>query len=406
MNIKLLLSTTSIVLSLSTVAQDANSSFAITGDGAGDFNWVNIRQVNIKTGLLERTVYNNTSNAVLTDAFSKGNAVTMMAPVMGYGVAAAAYDKVHNRLYFTQMHYGVLSYVDLNKKEPVFNFAGALMPRAAGAFLTEENHITRMVIAADGNGYGITNDGNHLLRFTTGKKTIITNLGGLVDDETNKGVSVHNKCTSWGGDMIADAFNTLYIISANHNIFTVDVETRVATLVGTIKGLPANYSTNGAAVDTDGSIVVSSANTFEGYYKFKFNDFTAIKIEGSDKTYNASDLANGNLLFQKEADAAKNFGAPDFKAVIPVLNNEAHIYPNPVTANEFKIHFDGQQAGKYNITITDLTGKAVMNRVVTVNTKTQIETVPLNRNFSKGMYMVKVTDASNKFIFTERIVVQ
>jgi len=296
--------------------------------------------------------------------------------------------------------------VDLNKKEPVFNFYGALMPRAAGAFLTEENHITRMVIAADGNGYGITNDGNHLLRFTTGKKTIITDLGGLVDDEANKGVSVHNKCTSWGGDMIADAYNKLYIISANHNIFTVDVETRVATLVGTIKGLPANYSTNGAAVDTDGSIVVSSANTFEGYYKFKFNDFTAIKIEGSDKTYNASDLANGNLLFQKEADAAKNFGAADFKPVIPVLNNEAHIYPNPVTTNEFKIYFDGQQAGKYNITLTDLTGKAVMNRVVMVNAKTQVETVPLNRNFSKGMYMVKVTDASNKFIFTERIVVQ
>jgi len=83
MNIRLLLSTTFTVLSLSTVAQDANSSFAITGNGTGDFNWVNIRQVNIKTGLLERTVYNNTPNAVLTDAFSKGSAVTTMVPVMG-----------------------------------------------------------------------------------------------------------------------------------------------------------------------------------------------------------------------------------------------------------------------------------------------------------------------------------
>src|SRR5436190_4361702 len=229
MNIKLLLSTSFIVSSLATVAQDANSSFAITGKGAGDFNWVNIRQVNVKTGLLERTVYENTV-PVMTDAFTKGAAVSMQAPVMGYGVAAAAYDKAHNRLYFTQMHYGVLSYIDLNKKELEFNFAGALMPRAAAAFLPEENHITRMVIAADGNGYGITNDGNHLIRFTTGKKVTITDLGNLVDDENNKGVSVHNKCTSWGGDMIADAYNKLYIISASHNIFTVDVDTRVATL--------------------------------------------------------------------------------------------------------------------------------------------------------------------------------
>ncbi len=404
MNFKLLLSTSFIITSLSAIAQDANSSFAITGKGNGDFHWVNIRQVNIKTGLIERTVYDNSFNAVMPAAFAGGNNST--APAMGYGVAAAAYDKAHNRLYFTQMHYGVLSYVDLNKKEPVFNFSGPLMPRNAGTFLQEESHITRMVISADGNGYGITNDGYHLIRFTTGKKAVITDLGNLIDAESNKGMSVHNKCSSWGGDMIADAYNKLYIISANHNIFTVDVDTRVATLIGTITGLPANYSTNGAAVDADGAVVVSSANTFEGYYKFKMTDFAAVKIEGSDKTYNASDLANGNLLLQKEADAAKNFGAADFKPVIPVINADAHIYPNPVTSNEFKVSFDGQQAGKYNVTITDLSGKAIMNRVVTISAKTQVETIPLNRNFAKGMYMVKVTDAGNKFIFTERIVVQ
>ena len=405
MNIKLLLSSSFIVLGLSTGAQDANSSFAITGKGAGDFQWVNIRQVNVKTGTVEKTIYDNASNATTT-AFSQGNNKVVQAPVMGYGVAAAAYDKMHNRLYFTQMHYGVLSYVDLNKKEPVFNFAGALVQRNDGTFLQEESHITRMVIGADGNGYGITNDGNHLIRFTTGKKAVITDLGNLVDAESNKGISVHNRCSSWGGDMIADAYNKLYIISANHNIFTIDVDTRVASHIGTITGLPANYTTNGAAVDADGAIVVSSANTFEGYYKFKINDFAAVKIEGSDKTYNASDLANGNLLLQKEADAAKNFGAAEFRPVVPVINADAHIYPNPVTSNEFKVSFEGQQTGKYNVTVTDLSGKPVMTRVVYVTAKTQVETVPLNRSFAKGMYMVKVTDANNKFIFTERIVIQ
>lgn len=405
MNIKLLLSSSFIVLGLSTGAQDANSSFAITGKGAGDFQWVNIRQVNVKTGTVEKTIYDNASNATTT-AFSQGNNKVVQAPVMGYGVAAAAYDKMHNRLYFTQMHYGVLSYVDLNKKEPVFNFAGALIQRNDGTFLQEESHITRMVIGADGNGYGITNDGNHLIRFTTGKKAVITDLGNLVDAESNKGISVHNRCSSWGGDMIADAYNKLYIISANHNIFTIDVDTRVASHIGTITGLPANYTTNGAAVDADGAIVVSSANTFEGYYKFKINDFAAVKIEGSDKTYNASDLANGNLLLQKEADAAKNFGAAEFRPVTPVINADAHIYPNPVTSNEFKVSFEGQQTGKYNVTVTDLSGKPVMTRVVYVTAKTQVETVPLNRSFAKGMYMVKVTDANNKFIFTERIVIQ
>jgi hypothetical protein len=187
-------------------------------------------------------------------------------------------------------------------------------------------------------------------------------------------------------------------------VFSLDVETRVAKQIGYITGLPANYSTNGAAVDQDGNVVVASANTFAGYYKFSMKDFVASFIEGSDMQYNASDLANGNLLYQKEADAARTFA--DFKPVIPVITNEAHIFPNPVTSGEFNIYFEGQQAGKYNVTVTDLSGKPVMNRTVTVNSKTQVETVPLNRNFAKGMYMVKVTDANNKFIFTERIVVQ
>ena len=204
--------------------------------------------------------------------------------------------------------------------------------------------------------------------------------------------------------MIADAYNKLYIISANHYVFVLDIETRTAKQIGYITGLPANYSTNGAAVDKDGKVVVCSANAFAGYYKFSLTDFVASKIEGSDMVYNASDLANGNLLYQKEVDAARTYA--DFKPVVPVITNEAHIFPNPVTTSEFKIYFENQQAGKYNVTITDLSGKALMNRIVTVNAKTQIETVPLNRNFAKGVYMVKVTDSNNKFIFTERIVVQ
>ncbi len=419
MNIKLLLSTTLIATSFTSIAQDAGKTYAITGDGNGDFMWMNIRQVDINTGKITQEVFQRAkTHFLMMDAVTKqpveqsvtSNGKVYNTPVYPTAtmVAAAAYDKKHDKLFFTPMRIGELRWLDLSAKGDVQQFytVKSTLLNSGDLITDEANNFTRMVIGADGNGYAVTNDANRLIRFTTGKKVTITDLGNIIDDESNKTISIHNKCASWGGDMIADAYNKLYIISANHYVFSLDVDTRVAKYIGYITGLPANYSTNGAAVDNDGAIVVSSANTFAGYYKFKLNDFKAVKIEGSDMVYNASDLANGNLLFQKEADAAKNFGAADFKPVIPVLNNEAHIYPNPVTNNEFKIYFDGLQAGKYNISITDLTGKAVMNRAVTVNAKTQIETVPLNRNFSKGMYMVKVTDANNKFIFTERIVVQ
>ncbi|HQY11334.1 MAG TPA: T9SS type A sorting domain-containing protein [Ferruginibacter sp.] len=408
MNLKLLLSTSFIAASLVSAAQDANRTFAITGDGNGDFMWMNIRQVDISTGKIVQDIYQRNKTAyTLADADTKRPVDNMARPTETM-VAAAAYDKNQNKLFFTPMRVGELRWLDLGAQGDARKFytVKSVLLNSSESIRDEAKNFTRMVIAADGNGYALTNDGNRLIRFTTGKKVTITDLGNLVDDESNKTISIHNQCSSWGGDMIADAYNKLYVISANHYVFSVNVETRVAKYLGYINGLPANYSTNGAAVDKEGAIVVSSANTFAGYYKFTLSDLNARKIEGSDMVYNASDLANGNLLYQKEADAAKNYGTADFKAIVPVITNEAHIFPNPVTANEFRISFEGLAAGRYHVTVTDLSGKPVMNRVVTVNGKTQVETVPLNRSFAKGMYMVKVTDANNKFIFTERIVVQ
>lgn len=408
MNRKLLLSSSFIIAGLVSAAQDANRTYAITGDGNGDFLWMNIRQVDIGSGKVTQDIYRRNKTAfVLADADSKTPLANYAQPTATM-VAAAAYDKNHDKLFFTPMRIGELRWLDLNAKGDQKKFYSLRSPLFAASETTrdEAKNFTRMVIGADGNGYALTNDASRLIRFSTGKKVVITDLGGLIDDESNKNISVHNQCSSWGGDMIADAYNKLYIISANHYVFSVDVDTRVAKYIGYINGLPANYSTNGAAVDKDGAIVVSSANAFVGYYKFTLSDFNAKKIEGSDLVYNASDLANGNLLFQKEADAKKNFGSADFKAVVPVITNEAHIYPNPVTNSEFKISFDGQQAGRYNVIITDLSGKALMTRTVNIASKSQVETIQLNRGFAKGVFMVKVTDATNKFIFTERIVVQ
>ena len=416
MNYKILLSASFIALSFSATAQDAAKTFAITGNGNGDFQWMNIRQVDITSGKLVKDVYqNNKTSFVLMDAATKKEVIIPLNGDVYFGktaptstmVAAAAYDKKHDKLFFTPMRIGELRWLDVSARGDAQKFyTEKVQLLNTGNLRDEANHITRMDIAADGNGYAITNDGNHLIRFTTGKKTVITDLGNLIDAESNKnGISIHNKCTSWGGDMVADAYGKLYVISANHQVFKVDIDSRISTHLGTIAGLPANYTTNGAAVDDNGNIVVSSANSFEGYYKFKLEDFNAVKIEGSDKIYNASDLANGNLLYKKEADAKRNFGAPSF-APITLTNPDARVYPNPVTANQFKVLFDGQKAGKYTVALTDLSGRAIMSRVVTVSSKMQAETVQIKSVVGKGMYMVKVTDAANQIVFTERVVIQ
>jgi Secretion system C-terminal sorting domain len=406
MNKKHLLSAAIIFSSLTASAQDASKTYAITGDKDGSYLWMNIRQVDIAKGKTEKDIYKrDVTPFVLLDAATKKE----ITPAQNYPsaptasmVAAAAYDKKHGKLFFTPMRIDELRWVetganaDAQKYYSVKGFSGSNL-------MDEANHFTRMVINADGFGYAISNDGNHLIQFSTGKKTAITDLGNLIDADENKGISVHNKCSSWGGDMVADAYNKLYVISASHNVFVVDVNTRIATYKGAITGLPGNYTTNGAAVDADGKIVVSTATGFSGYYKFDIADLQATMIEGSDNI-NASDLANGNLLLQKESDAARSFGAAVLPKIAPAA--EGRVFPNPVTANEFKVSFDGFDAGVYTIALTDLSGRAIMNKTVNVFAKTQTETVRVSSAIAKGMYLVKVTDANKKNVVTERIVIQ
>lgn len=422
MKCKILLSFSFIALTFSAGAQNS-PTFAITGTGNGDFQWGNIRQVNTETGKMIKDVYiSNKTTYSLLNAASKApvsqqtfkytingttNTYQMQdAPTLTM-VAAAAYDKRHDKLFFTPMRIGELRWLDLStvNESPKF-YTEKVQLLNNGDLLDEANHITRMDIAADGNGYAISNDGNHFIRFTTGKNISITDLGSLIDAESNSGaISIHNRCTSWGGDMVADAFGKLYVISASHQVFKVDIDSRIATHIGTITGLPATFTTNGAAVDADGNIVVSCATSFEGLYKFDIKDFVASKVEGADAGYNASDLANGNLLFQKEADAQRALSNVPLPSAAPV-NTDARIYPNPVTANEFKIQFDGQKAGKYMVTVTDLSGRTVLNKSITISTKVQAETVQITNTIGKGMYLVKVTDAGNQTVFTDRLMVQ
>jgi hypothetical protein len=207
--------------------------------------------------------------------------------------------------------------------------------------------------------------------------------------------------------MLADAFGKLYVISANRQVFVVDINTRVATYKGSITGLPGNFTTNAAAVNSKGEIVVGSANVFDGYYTLKLDDLKATALEGSDKKYNASDMANGNLLLQKEADAAKKYDV----TAAPLLentfsNSDKRVFPNPVTSSSFAVLFNGFKAGTYNIVLTDLSGHNMQTQKTTIGKGNQKETINLKTIPAKGMYMVKVFDEAKQVVFTEKVMIQ
>jgi hypothetical protein len=418
MNFKILLTSAFSLSALITTAQDNNKAFAITGDGNQDQLWMSIRQVDLGTGQVSKNIFQRSkTHFVLTDVNTKASSTDKTSEENVYMsknyptgslVAAAAYDTRNNKLFFTPMRIGELRWVELDVKNetPKFYTLSSEVLNF-GNPQDEANHITRMVIAADGNGYAMTNDGNHFIKFTTGKKPVITDLGNLVDAESNNGLSIHNKCSSWGGDMLADAFGKLYVISANRQVFVVDIDTRIATYKGSITGLPGNYTTNAAAVNNKGEIVVGSANVFEGYYTLRLDDLKATALKGSDKTYNASDMANGNLLLQKEADEAKKYSV----TAAPLLDNtfsnsDKRVFPNPVTSSSFAVLFNGFKTGRYNIVLADLSGRNMQAQQTTIGKGNQKETINLKSIPAKGMYMVKVFDEAKQLVFTEKIMIQ
>ncbi len=397
-----------ILSSFYSFAQKTNFAYAITGQSTGNFNWTDIRMIDLSNGAASKTIFESGktkfdfASSKIDKKINPNNTTVSNLPTQSM-VAAAAYDKRHNKLFFTPMKVGELRWLDLSAKGDYTKFYTIQSEPLIKADLNNEaNQITRMTIASDGNGYAISNDGNHLLCFTTGKKTVITDLGNLTDASSNNGLSIHNK-SSWGGDVVADVHGNLYLFSAPQSVFKINIKTRVSNYLGNIKNLSTSFTVNGAAVDNDGNVIVSSANTFEGFYKFNIKDLSATKLNTTGQVFNASDLANGNLLF--ENDVRNEVGVATLPQIEVIRNQNISVYPNPVSGAQFKVTFDNTKAGNYEVALSDIQGKLITYKKVNIQLAKQVETMQMKLKPAGGIYMIKVTDADKKSIFVDKIVI-
>ena len=396
-----LLAVSAMLLSSQSYGQ-ANRAFAVTGETKGNFTWNVIREVDLSTGEITRTIYSPLANKTVNFKAVAGTQlrsnIEQTSPT-GNGVAAAAYDALHNRLYFTNMRGNELMYFDFNASDlsvvvdnnSKFN---------TGDKYNEANVITRMAFAADGNGYAITNDGKSIIRFTTDQKPSVTNLGELIDGKKNGTMSVHSQCSSWGGDLIGDAYGNLYLATYRNHVFKINPQTRVADYVGQIKGLPAEFTSNAMVVDDNGDVMVSSATSTANYYKLNMSTLEATPINKKDETlFNCSDLASKNLLYQTKA--TKVLAQAEVKG-----NNQISIYPNPAPNKQFNVQFDKIPAGKYNLVLSDASGRTVLVRSLNVGFNGQLEKISIPRASGGGMFMIKLTGEDNKVVYNDKIVVQ
>lgn len=388
-----------VALLCGTNADAQNRAYAVTGETVGQFNWNAIREVDLTTGEVLRTVYDPSKiSRTVVRTTDGGELEKNNLHVTSNGVAAAAYDKKSNRIYFTQMRGNTLNYIDLSTENVVVVNADTRFN--TGSKNTEANVITRMCIGADGFGYALTNDGNQLIRFSTGKSTEVQKLGQLSDAKSNGNISIHNQCSGWGGDMIADAYGNLWVFAMSNNIFKINPKTLVAEHMGAIKGLAAGFNTNGAAVDDEGNVVLSSAVLHNHYYKLNLSTFTATPLQNNGGVFNASDLASGNLAYSAKQTQTLPSVVEQLKG-----NRFISIYPNPVMNHQLKLSLTKLPAGKYTVELSDLSGKRIQTNQLET-TGTEIRSFSIEPSAAKGMYVLKVVNAEGTPVFTEKFVLQ
>ncbi len=475
---KVLLMLFAALFSLAAIAQkksERTTAYVITSAERGNSKWTEVKLVDMTTGEEIQSVYEsksdvqalnartkkpiekkdivaeykNASGMMLTRTIEKkietsngqNATITITTPVenqqprkiirnFSYVIAdapfatnsaACAYDKKHERLYYTPMGINQLRYLDLKSgTASVYYFENEPLGVLSGPG-DIPNQITRMTIGSDGNGYALTNNSEHLIQFTTNKKATITDLGALADDASNGNYSVHNRMV-YGGDIVADDSKNLYLITGNRMIFKIDVKNMVATYKGSIKGLPNGFTTNGAVVEKGNSIIVTSSTNYSAYYKFSLDNMQAEKFSTGSSVFNASDLANGNLVSEKkkkneetqpveetktEPTKEEETAKTDVPVSTEIINTQKiSVYPNPVSNGIVRLSFENYQAGEYELQLMDLSGKVLNTQNLNLSSKAQVSEYKLPALIAKGTYLLKVIGANNKVLNVEKIMVQ
>lgn len=382
-------------------SQPDRVTYAVTSGTNGSTDWIALRKLDTRTGQLSGMLL-NMSNKIPAPyhavARVPGAGSNNAAP--NTGVAAIAYDRIYNRLYYVPMNSDQLRYVDLTTMVTTV-VQGQSFSKAGNYVFQTASPITRLVIAPDNYGYTITGDGNRLIRFTTNGAPVLTDLGELVDDPLNREMSVSNTCANAGGDMVADNAGNLYLISAANRVFKVNIATRKTTFLATISGLPAQFTTNGAAVNEAGNLVVGSSVFTGACFVVDPKTWKVLPGAVSAPLYGIADLASSNVLHTAATPAAAVFfnGSAN-------QDSKIKIFPNPVLFDEVSVQFNGLPPGNYTIQLSDVFGKRVMRQKVMIGRHVQTAVVRVPASTAQAFYYVSVLNEKNIVVSIQKLALE
>ncbi len=363
--------------------------FALVGKDSPNIVFNDFRTIDAANGISGEQIFTETSTPKV---FSQGRNGVVTEDKNTYNssqtasIATLAYDAFNNNLVYMPMFSSNI-YV-LNAKTKEITLVENNIARVTSCDIN--SHITRMATGYDGNIYAINNSGTQFLQISRkGNQYAVNDLGIIKDDISNGKNSFTMLETGFGGDMIADAENNFYVFSASGNVFKVSTKELKATFVGEISGIPENYSVNGAAVNSQGKVVVASAKG-AALYEVDLKSLQAKPIAG-EQNLHVYDLAS--KYFANDRIAAGN-----------ILAN-LDIYPTRVDEQYITVDVNDKSVrGTLTMTVFDLSGKAVMKQNLPVKEGSLNQQVYL-KNLVGGAYLVNIINESGKVLLNKKILV-
>jgi len=363
--------------------------FALVGKDTPNIVFNDFRAIDATNGISGEKVFTETSSAKV---FSQARNGVVAEDKSTYNssqtasIATLAYDAFNNNLVYMPMFSSNI-YV-LNAKTKEITLVENNVARVTSCDIN--SHITRMAMGYDGNIYAINNSGTQFLQIARkGNQYSVDDLGIIKDDASNGKNSFTAIETGFGGDMVADAENNFYVFSASGNVFKVSVKELKAKFVGKISGIPENYSVNGAAVNSQGKVVVASAKG-AALYEVDLKSLQAKQIAG-EQNLHVYDLAS--KYFANDRIAANN-----------TLAN-LDIYPTRVDDHYITVNVNDKSVkGTITMTVFDLSGKSVMKQNLPVKEGSLNQQVYL-KNLVSGAYLVNITSESGKILLNKKILV-
>jgi hypothetical protein len=379
------------VLAFISVQTNAQEIFAITGKQTPQIIFNDLRAINSNGTSGEILFSENAASNVFSQSLqtniteSKSTIHNAQTPSM----AALAFDVNSNSMLFVPMFSSNI-YVMNNRTKQITLVENQAIKSVA---CNVESHITRMAATKDGTVYAMSNSGSQLIKISNENgRYSVQDLGAVKDKTPNSDMSISKMLTGFGGDMVADAQNNLYVFSAFNNVFKVNVEDLSAEFVGTITGLPEKYNINGTAVNATGNVVVGNARG-EGLYEVNMKSLEAKPISGG---FNLPiyDLASSYFL-NDTAAANEN-----------TLFTGISIYPTKINQQNFNVKIDNEAVkGNLTVEMIDYMGNKVAKQNINVirnHSEFKIDFKKMNA----GVYVININDASGKVVFNTKVLVE